>query len=594
MNDFTQKTLVDLVLHRAKVQPLDMAYTFLRDGDRDEDVITYADLDRRSRAVAAQLQSLELKEKTVLLQFESSIEYIVSFFGCILAGAIAVTSFPHRSRRMLPRLQAMVEDSGVQTVLSTEVILRDLQETDLFADLNLICLESISNDLADEWQHYAAADETPAFLQYTSGSTSNPKGVVVTHSNILANQRMIDVGFGHDRQSLVAGWLPLFHDMGLIGNTIQPLYLGSGCVFMSHRQFLMRPFRWLDAISRYGAHTSGAPNFAYDFCTDKVTSDEMERLDLTSWKVAYIGAEPVRMDTLKRFAAKFKACGFDYDAFLPCYGLAEATLFVSGGPKSELPTALKLSASALEQDRVIEHDHGQPQKTRSLVGCGESWLDGRIAIVNPDTCAECSENEVGEIWVAGPHVAAGYWNQAEATATTFRARIVGDEETDYLRTGDLGFLRAGELFVSGRCKDVIIIRGRNLYPQDIEHTVQRAHPHFELNGSTAFSVEFEGEEHLVVVQEVQRAHRRTIKKQKAIDAIRVAVTSEYDVQAYDIVLCNVGTVPKASSGKLQRGTCRAAYLSESLATLSCTVTRAGEIVRDYALPRHSNLELQSG
>ncbi|MCH7729702.1 MAG: fatty acyl-AMP ligase [Planctomycetes bacterium] len=466
-------------------------------------------------------------------------------------------------------------------MLSTDAILRDMQrrfgETDLFVDLNWICLESISDELADDWQYYAAVDDTPAFLQYTSGSTSKPKGVVVTHSNILANQRMITVCSGRDHQSLAVGWLPLFHDMGLIANTINPLYLGSGCVFMSHRQFLMRPFCWLDAISRYRAHTSGAPNFAYDYCTDKITPEELEQLDLTSWKVAYVGAEPVRMDTLERFAEKFKACGFDFNAFFPCYGLAEATLFVTGGPKSKPPKALRLSAPALEQDRVIEHNNGQPQKARSIMSCGASWLDQRIAIVNPETCVECSENEVGEIWVSGPHVAAGYWNKAEATEETFKARIVGDEETTYLRTGDLGFLRDGELFVSGRHKDLIIIRGRNLYPQDIEHTAQQAHPHFEPNGSTAFSVEVEGLEHLVIVQEVQRAYRNTIKTQEAIDAIRLAVTLEHDVQAYDVVLCNVGTVPKASSGKLQRGACRETYVNELLNTLASTVPRADAI-----------------
>ncbi len=577
MNNFTLETLVDLVLHRAKVQPQDMAYTFLRDGERDEDVITYADLDRRSRAVGAQLQSLGLKDKTVLLQFESSIEYIVSFFGCILAGAIAVTSFPHRSRRLLSRLRTMVEDSGVRTVLSTDSIFREMrrrfEENDRLANLNWIRLESISNELSDDWRYHTPDDKTPAFLQYTSGSTSNPKGVAVTHSNILANQKMIEVGFGHDRQSRIAGWLPLFHDMGLIGNTIQPLYLGSGCVFMSHRQFLMRPFRWLDAISRYRAHSSAAPNFAYDYCTDRVTQEELNRLDLSSWKVACVGAEPVRNETLERFAAKFAACGFDHGAFSPSYGLAEATLFVSGGHKGELPKELRLSAPALEQDRVMEHGSGQ-QKTRLLVSCGGASLFGRVAIVNLETCVECRENEIGEIWLSGPHVAAGYWNNAEATAKTFGARIAGDENTTYLRTGDLGFLHAGELFVSGRCKDLIIIRGRNHYPQDIEHTAQRAHPHFEPSGSAAFSVEVDGEERLVVVQEVMRTHRSTIEREQATDALRFAVTSEHDVHAYEVVLCNVGTLPKTSSGKLQRGACREAYLNESLPSLRLTVPRA--------------------
>ncbi|HEY9422517.1 MAG TPA: AMP-binding protein, partial [Thermoanaerobaculia bacterium] len=396
-----------------------------------------------------------------------------------------------------------------------------------------------------------------AFLQYTSGSTADPKGVMVTHANLLHNERMIGAAFGMDEESVVVGWLPLYHDMGLIGNVLQPLHAGARCVLMSPVSFLQRPMRWLEAISRYRATTSGGPNFAYELCLRKADPEALAGLDLASWRVAFNGAEPVRPSTLERFAETFAPCGFRPEAFYPCYGLAEATLFVTGGERGSWP---RISGSR--------------------VSCGHAWMGQRLAVADPETGMELPTGVEGEIWIAGPSVARGYWKNAEATVQDFNA-FLETGEGPFLRTGDLGVLDGGELYVTGRIKDLIILRGRNLYPQDIELTAERSHPDLRPGNGAAFSVEIAGEERLVVVHEVERRRREGFEE--VAEAVRRAVAEEHEAQVHEVVLIRTAGLHKTSSGKVQRGLCRRLYLTDGLPVVSRSALTAAESAPEAGL-----------
>src|SRR6476469_4631704 len=299
-----------------------------------------------------------------------------------------------------------------------------------------------------------------------------PKGVKVSHWNLLSNEQMIQQAFGHTSESIIVGWLPLFHDMGLIGNVLQPLYMGVPCIFMAPVTFLQNPFYWLQAISRYRATTSGGPNFAYNLCIRSTTPEQRSQLDLSSWELAFNGSETVRPETLLAFTRTFESCGFKREAFYSCYGMAEATLFISGGAKTTSPQVLGVDDLALGQNQVSMLEPDRPGY-KAIVGVGQPWLDGSLRIVSPDTRQICAEDRVGEIWVAGTHIARGYWNRSEQTEQTFNAYTADTNEGPFLRTGDLGFIHQEELFITGRLKDLIVIRGRNYYPQDIEVTVEQ-------------------------------------------------------------------------------------------------------------------------
>ncbi|MCB1032516.1 MAG: amino acid adenylation domain-containing protein, partial [Acidobacteria bacterium] len=420
------------------------------------------------------------------------------------------------------------------------------------------------------WFHQAVQDDSGgpppaampqaddlAFLQYTSGSTATPKGVAVSHGSLLHNQEMIRRAFGHSERSSVVGWLPLFHDMGLIGNVLQPLYAGIPCVLMPPMAFLQRPIRWLRAISHYRATSSGGPNFAYEHCLRKLTPESLEGLDLSCWEAAFNGAEPVRAQTLERFAEALRPHGFRRQAFFPCYGLAEATLLVTGGGRDRLPVLARVRSSSLEARQVEEEAGGL-----ELVSSGPAWGDQEVAIVDPDTRLPCPPDRVGEIWVKGPSVALGYWNQPERTRQTFGARLADSGDGPFLRTGDLGFLRAGELFVTGRIKDLIILRGRNLYPQDIELAAQRSHEALRPGCGAAFSVEGSSGEQLVVVHEID--HRACSQTEVIAQAIRLAVAESFDVEVQAVVLLGAGRLPKTTSGKIQRSLCRKLFLADEL------------------------------
>ncbi|RMF32519.1 MAG: non-ribosomal peptide synthetase, partial [Chloroflexi bacterium] len=479
---------------------------------------------------------------------------------------------PARLNRTLPRLQALVADARATVALTTTPILTMAQflfdqAPDLKA-LRWVATDSLEEELADRWQEPDVDRNTLAFLQYTSGSTRTPRGVMLTHDNLLHNSALIVRAMGITPDDSVVSWLPPYHDMGLIGAILQPLYVGIPCTLMSPIAFLQRPFRWLQAISRYRATISGGPNFAYDLCVRKVTPEQRAGLDLSRWTLAFNGAEPVRWQTLKQFAETFESCGFRWRTFYPCYGLAEATLMVSGGRRTDPPVFCTVRKEALERDRVVEaSDDGEESQT--LVGSGQPGEGHQVVIVDPQSRTRCPPDRIGEVWVAGPSVAQGYWNRPEETEQTFHAYLADTGEGPFLRTGDLGFLKDGELFITGRLKDLIIIRGRNHYPQDIELTVEQSHPALRRGCGAAFSVEVAGEERLVVVQEVY-THKPWDWNEVAA-TIRRAVAEAHQVQVYAVVLIEPRTIPKTSSGKIQRRACRTMYLSGTLDVVAASV-----------------------
>ncbi|MCU0532510.1 MAG: fatty acyl-AMP ligase [Hydrococcus sp. Prado102] len=560
-------TLVDLLRYRAQAQIDRRAYTFLQDGETEDASLTYQELDRRARAIAARLQSIVAPGDRALLLYPSGLEFISAFFGCLYAGVVAVPAYPPKRNQKMSRLQAIVADAQAKVALTTTSELTNIEpriaENPELLALQWLATDAIASDLASDWQEPNLCGDDLAFLQYTSGSTGNPKGVIVTHSNLMHNEQAIEMSFGHSDKTVFVGWLPLFHDMGLIGNVLQPLYLGIPCILMPPVAFLQKPFRWLQAISRYRGTTSGGPNFAYDLCMRKITPEQKASLDLSSWEVAFNGSEPIRAETLEQFATAFESCGFQKEAFYPCYGMAEATLFITGGLKTDLPVVSAVAPTALEQNQVVASIAKQ-ENVRKIVGCGRTWLEHKIAIVEPESLTRCSGGQVGEIWVAGASVAGGYWQKSEQTEQTFNAYLADTKEGPYLRTGDLGFVQHGELFVTGRLKDVIIIRGRNHYPQDIEQTVEKSHPALRSGCGAAFSVEDKGQERLVVVQEVERSFLRKLNVNDVIGSIRQAVTQEHDLEVYAVLLLKPGSIPKTSSGKLRRYACRAGFLAGSL------------------------------
>ncbi|HYO64056.1 MAG TPA: amino acid adenylation domain-containing protein, partial [Pyrinomonadaceae bacterium] len=579
-------TLVDLLRLRARNHPDRLAYTFLVDGETEEVNVTYGELDRQARAVAASLQPLVSAGDRVLLLYPPGLEYIAAFFGCLYAGAVAVPAYPPRRNRNLLRLQSLVSDAQANVALTTGPVLARMaplfSENPYLAPLRWLTSDSLAGGVEEHWREPILTGADLAFLQYTSGSTSTPKGVMLTHGNLLHNEGVIQRAFGQTEDSVILGWLPLYHDMGLIGNVIQPMFVGARCVLMSPAAFLQRPFRWLEAISRYRATTSGGPNFAYDLCARKVTAEQRAVLDLSSWRVAFNGSEPIRAETVENFARTFAECGFRREAFYPCYGLAEATLIVSGRLTDGEPVVKSFDAGALENNLVVE-TNVDASGARTLVGSGVTLPEQEIVVVHPQTLERCEPGQVGEIWVSSPSVARGYWNRPEQTEQTFAARVAATGEGPYLRTGDLGFFSGGELFVTGRLKDLIIIRGLNHYPQDIELTAERAHAALRPGCGAAFSVEAEGEERLVLVQEFD--HHRQAESEAVCEAVVAAVAEAHEVQVSAVVLIRPGTIPKTSSGKIQRHACRAAFLESSLDVLGQWQTGArGESATAMAAP----------
>jgi acyl-CoA synthetase (AMP-forming)/AMP-acid ligase II len=483
------ENLVVILRARAALEPDRLAFRFLSERRGDEQTLTYRELHTKAAAIAAELHGRRAAGERALLIYPPGIDYVAAFFGCLYAGVIAVPAYPPTART-LPRLLAIVGDSGAAFGLTTTAIrtlIPDLgPRTPEQGGLRWLTTDDLDAAQATEWREPHITQETIAFLQYTSGSTGNPKGVVLTHGNLVSNERSIQLRFEHDHDSSCVSWLPPYHDMGLIGSILQPICLGFPTTMMAPTTFVRRPLRWLQAIAEYHATTAGAPNFGYELCVERVAPADVVDLDLRNWTVAFVGAEPTRAETLDRFATLLAPCGFRREAFYPCYGLAESTLFVLGGRKHEAPVVRSFRGTELESGRAV-CTNTDTTNARTLVSAGRLGLGEHVEIVDPDTCEVCPPGHIGEIWVQGRSVANGYWGRAELSKETFAANTA-EGSGPFLRTGDLGFVDDGELFIAGRRKDVIIIDGLNHYPQDIEATAADSHAALRRGAIAAFAL----------------------------------------------------------------------------------------------------------
>jgi acyl-CoA synthetase (AMP-forming)/AMP-acid ligase II len=566
-------TLLEVLRDRLQHRPEDAIYTFLS----GEEILslTYRELNRRSGIVAARLDEICEVGDRVLLLYPPGLNYIIALYACMQSGVIAVPAYVPRPNRPLSRLESIAADSEPALILTTQEILNSPRSVFRQADssislLKFLATDNIQPNLSVERKNRLISADTPVLLQYTSGSTASPKGVVLTHRHILHNTAMIQDNFPLSPESSTVFWLPPYHDMGLIGGILQPLCTGFPVYLMSPVAFLQRPIRWLRAISHFRATCSGAPNFAYDLCVRRITDDEIDGLDLSSWTVAFNGAEPIRKKTLDDFYGKFARCGFRRNSWHPCYGLAEATLMATGlEPGTEVKSE-SFARAALEQNQVTlstrkndadDHNHGD----RVLVSCGLSTGKQDLIIVDPQTSEPCEPDRIGEIWISGPSIASGYWRNTEATQEVFHANLAGDLRT-FLRTGDLGFLHKGELFITGRIKDLIIIHGQNHYPNDIEFTASGSHPDLSPSSSAAFSVERDGIERLILVQEFDRRRASADWKSISSDICR-AIGDTHDLHVDKVVPVRAWTIPRTTSGKVQRYLCRAAFIAGTLETV---------------------------
>jgi len=565
--------LIRVLRRHADERPRQPACVHLLGGQDDHASLTYAQLDRRARAIAARLQDMGYAGQCVLLVYPPGLDFIAAFFGCLYAGCIAVPTYPPHRHRMLERFQAVAVDAGAPIALSNASGASQFQtmmeagksgQATSFR-LSWLATDEIPDALAERWQEPAIAPDTLAMLQYTSGSTSRPKGVMISHGNLMANIRAIHQAFGIQCEDSSVFWLPMYHDMGLVGGVLVPVFNGSTNVSISPATFLQSPITWLSAISKFRATISGGPNFAYDLCIRKITDEQRATLDLSSWALAFVGAEPIEPETLERFAAAFAPCGFKRSAVYPCYGLAEATLMVSGPKRGSGATVGTFRDTALTENRVEPVPADAPQ-ARRLVACGSPVGDLRVLVVDPHSRAEGAPGRVGEIWVAGTSVGQGYWHKPGLTCRSFDARLSDTDGGPFLRTGDLGFLREGQLYVTGRMDDLIIVRGLNRYPQDIEATARGSHPLLEAGHGAAFVADDHGRQRLVLVQETARIGEKDLTP--ALDAIHRAVLDEHGLALDAIVLVRSGTILRTSSGKIQRHASRAAYLAGELKVLA--------------------------
>lgn len=556
--------LVEVFRQRALEQPEQIGFTFLGEPDSTPVDCTYAQLDRSARAIAARLQQSCVPGERALLMYETGLEYIAALAGCLYAGVVAVPVYPPdplRAARTFPRLEAIIRDADASLLLGTSSDLAwagtMLRQIDRLREL--VATDAADTSLADNWTPVPLDRETVAFLQYTSGSTSTPKGVMVRHGNLLANLAQMEHALDVPN-AIACTWLPAYHDMGLIGGILQCWYSGRRNIVLTPIAFFQQPQRWLQAISAYRATTTAAPNFAYDLCVRKIALEDARKLELSCLQLALSGAEPVRATTIERFVETFSAYGMRREAFCPTYGLAEATLMVANTVRNAGPTVASFDGTALVLNRAERADAKAPH-ARTLVGSGQVAEGQHVAVVDPLTHASLADGQVGEIWISGSNVAAGYWGRPEDSDATFRAHTATGAGP-FLRSGDLGFYHAGELFVAGRLKDLLIVHGRNHHPHDIEQTVEACHPALKPHGGAAFSVDDEGRERVVVVHEVQRPKRYDLDA--VVHTIRRAVLEAHDLVVDSVVLIRQGSLSKTTSGKVQRHACREQFLAGTL------------------------------
>lgn len=563
-------SFAELVLTRSDERNDADAFVFLADGVRGKvpERLPYRELDRAAKDIASWLQGRGLAGRQVLLLYPSGLEFVKAFVGCLYAGAVAVPApLPSEQGQHFRRVSGIVRDARVGAVLTLAEHAPEVEAwlaAEGFSDV--VCLPTDQEAVGDTaaWQDPRLSPGHLAFLQYTSGSTSAPKGVMVSHGNLLANEAAIARSTGNTSDTVVGGWLPFYHDMGLIGHILQPLWLGTTSVLIPPVSFLRKPVRWLELVSEYGVNASGGPNFAYDLCVRRVTDAQLEGLDLSSWRTACNGAEPVRAETLKAFTERFGPHGFRPRTMFPCYGMAETTLLVTGTPKTRGALLREVDAAGLEQGSLEGPYLGASRRT--LVSSGVALAeDFEVRIVDPETLVERPEGQVGEIWVRGASVASGYWERPEVNAEIFGARICGQEEVGaWLRTGDLGVLDGGELFVTGRLKEMVLINGRNIYPYDVESAVRGLNP--AISSGAVFAVDAGGQEHLVVIHEIRAAAAGADLKSVATD-IQRHIGMEFAVPAGNVLLVRPGTVRRTTSGKIQRTLMRKLFLQGEVTAL---------------------------
>lgn len=547
-------SIIDIFRSHAFERPNDVIYRFLGDGDTGEKSLTFAELELEAGRIAQAIRRHAEPGDRVLILVPPGLDYIKAFFACLYAGVVAVPTYPPTNERNGHRVHAMALDADTRMGLTTAELHPRIEA---FLELPAWLLVDRLPPSDGEWQPFDCSTQDLAFLQYTSGSTGDPKGVMLTHGNLLHNIRLSGHAFGVSKSSVNVSWLPPYHDMGLIGSVLSPILHGVQTILLSPAAFVQRPFRWLKAISDFRATHSGGPNFAYDLCVRKINAEQRYQIDLSCWEVAFNGAEPIRSDTLNAFADAFAACGFKRQALFPCYGLAEATLMVTGGGKARGPVVKRIRSDMLQRHIVVAAS-GDDADAHDCIGCGGAILDGQVRIVDPESRALCQDNEIGEIWVSGASVAAGYWGKQEQTQAVFKAEIKGHGDATWLRTGDLGFFSDGELFVTGRRKDLIILNGRNVYPQDLEADSFRSHACLRADAAAAFGMDIDGREELVLVQELDF-------RQKPDPAdVLAAIRASLDIQPYSVVLVRPGSIPRTSSGKIRRHESKRLYAQGSL------------------------------
>ncbi len=557
-----ETNLLERLRYWADAMPNRTAFRFLDAGEDDVTSLTYAELDTKARAIAAHLVSHGYAGKRAIMLFDPGLDFIAAFLGCHYAGVIPVPAYPPRRNRNMGRISSISMDADAAVALTTKAIVKRcenfLDDAPGLRMIPWVATDQVDLQFANDWVKPNLKPSDLALIQYTSGSTGKPKGVMLSHENLLANCRLISKSFQmKPTVSRCCSWLPLYHDMGLVGGILNPLYTGMDDTIMSPVAFLTRPIRWLRAISDYKVWVSGGPNFAYAWCTMKIDEKDCEGLDLSSWGLAFNGAEPVREDVMRRFAEKFEPYGFRYKSFYPCYGMAETTLIVTGGDNDKPPVVRPFDKNELVQHAVVRVKEDDP-KAKMLVGCGAVIDEEEVLIVHPETRRPLPDDKIGEIWINSPSCGLGYWEREQETNETFKARLNPDNGKIYVRSGDLGFMDRGELFVTGRLKDMIIVRGVNRYPQDIEATVEQCHPLTRSGGAAAFAVSRWDREHLVIYCEIERGDRSQIQsdKHEVIEAIRVAVADEHELPPDAIVLVRAYSIPKTSSGKVQRHACK--------------------------------------
>lgn len=561
------KNYAELVQYRGVQDRNKLLYTFLKDGEEEQERLTFGSLYDISKGIAGYLQTKFVPKNRVLLLFPAGLDFIKAFTGCLLAHIIPIPlALPRQRQPDLTSLLAVAQHASISGIITLSTINKYFKLNETFSTIDIINIDQLQFASPSDYTPVEINENDIAFLQYTSGSTGNPKGVMVSHGNLLHNQKLIQTHYEVSPESIFMSWLPHYHDMGLVGTLLHQLYSGCQTILMSPTAFLQKPFRWLNAVTEYGATISGAPNFAYELCIKRISEEQKKCLDLTRWKIAFNGAEKVNPETLHKFTDAFAECGFKLNQFYPTYGLAESTLLVSGGEILENPVLLAVDRKQLENNKVLIVDQDKSD-AQLLVSSGKPSLELEIGIVNPESHTLLTSSDVGEIWVKSPSVALGYWEDPEKTSQHFQAYLKNGEGP-FFRTGDTGFIHNENLFVTGRIKDLIIIRGRNIYPEDIETSVQEVDKSLRTGSGAAFSIEIENQEQLFLIQEIERTAIKHLDSQTVFQKINKTIMNKFDLQIYGVILIMPQTLVKTTSGKIKRIANKKMLLDHKLPYLS--------------------------